>query len=683
MSDESRGVRVGVDIGGTFTDVVLSDPSTGRLTVTKTPTTPSNFEEGVLTGIEKITATAGVAPDEIAFLSHATTVATNAVIEETFPPVGLITTAGFRDVIEIGKQVRPDPFDLQEDKPPALIPRQRRLGVPGRIDATGEYLEPLDESAVRAAVQELADRGIESIVVSLLFSYLNDAHEQRVGEIIEEFGLTYALSSAVHPERREYERTITTVINESVKRVIQRYLSRAECGLIDRGVETPMNVMHCGGGVFSVEQAIDRAIRTITSGPAAGAVATQRVTTAESFENAIGLDMGGTSADVSIIRNGDIVRSTENEINELPVEIPMVDINAVGAGGGSIARVDAGGALRVGPDSAGADPGPVCYGKGGERPTITDANLVLGRLNPDRPIADGIDLDVAAARSAIESEIADPMGIDVEEAALSVLEVAYAVLTRNIRKVTIERGHDPEDFALVGFGGMGPQVALDVAAEMGMNTVIVPRNPGVFSARGLLMADFRIQEAKSFPAHDTIPAGGIEEFSDLRDAILDRMRAQGFDPGEVRVEYSADMRYEGQAYQLTVPLSSGTIDAETIEAGTDDFHRHHERRYGYSVEENDVHITTMRVTGVVPADDTQTTLEVSEQEPHTGRRSIHFAETGAVTADVYERTALEPGTEIAGPAVIEEADSSTVLPPETTARVSERGNLIVSLDGDR
>lgn len=679
MTDDPRDVRIGVDIGGTFTDVVLSVGDTGQLTVTKTPTTPSDFERGVLDGIAKIRRKTKAAADEISFLSHATTVATNAVLEENLPTVGLITTRGFRDVLEIGKQVRPDPFDLQEDKPPALIPRQLRKEISGRIDATGEEVEPIDESEVRAVASELADRGVESIVVSLLFSYLDDTHERRVGEIVDEFGLDVALSSAVHPERREYERTITTVVNESVKQVIERYLSRAEQGLIDQGIETPLNVMHCGGGVFSVDQAIANAVRTITSGPAAGAVATQRVSSIESFENAIGLDMGGTSADVSIVRNGEIDRSTENEINELPIEIPMVDINAVGAGGGSIANVDAGGALRVGPESAGAEPGPVCYGKGGEEPTITDANLVLGRLNADRPIGDGIAMDVEKARDVFESAIAEPMGVEVEVAALSVLEVAYAILTRNIRKVTIERGHDPEQFALVGFGGMGPQVAVDIASEMDMNAVVIPRNPGVFSARGLLMADFRIQEAKSFPGLGTDAADGVDTYVELRETILDRMRGQGFEPTEVTIEYSADMRYQGQAYQLSIPLATDTINPATIEAGIDDFHRHHQRRYGYSVPENDVHITTLRVTGVVPVEETWPAFDDSDRDPRIGQRAVYFPGEGYVTADIYERTDIDAASKIEGPAVIEEADSTTVIPPGDTAHVSERGSLIVPL----
>jgi N-methylhydantoinase A len=358
----------------------------------------------------------------------------------------------------------------------------------------------------------------------------------------------------------------------------------------------------------------------------------------------------------------------------------MVDITTVGAGGGSLASVDAGGALRVGPASAGADPGPVCYGKGGTQPTITDANLVLGRLNPDRAIGDGIELQVERARDAIETEIADPMDVDVETAAASVLEVAYAVLTRNIRKVTIERGHDPERFALVGFGGMGPQVAVDIAAEMGMGSVIIPRNPGVFSARGLLMADFRIQEATSFPTRGVGTADMVDAFDELRQTILSRMDAQGFGPEAVTVEYGADMRYEGQAYELTIPLASGRVAAESVDAGLDDFHDHHRRRYGYAVPENDVEITTIRATGIVPADADSPAAEAGAGDPRIDRRSVYFPDDGFVDTDIYWRTDIDPASSIRGPAVIEEADSTTVIPPDATAEVSGRGNVVVSLE---
>ncbi|MFB6311703.1 MAG: hydantoinase/oxoprolinase family protein [Salinirussus sp.] len=670
-------VRLGVDIGGTFTDVVLYDPATGEFEATKTPSTPGAFEHGVIDGIEAILEQTETEPGAVSFLGHATTVATNAVLENDLPPVGLLTTAGFRDVLEIGKQTRPDPFDLQTDKPPVLVPRDRRLEVPGRISADGEEIEPLDEAAAEAAIDDLEALDIESVVVSTLFSYLNDAHEVRLGELLAERDLDYALSSAVHPERREYERTVTTVINESAKQVVADYLDRVDAAIDNLGIAVATSVMHCGGGSFSLAEAATNAVRTIGSGPAAGAIATVGQSNREGFDNAIGLDMGGTSADISIVRDGEAIRSTENEINNLPLEIPMVDIETVGAGGGSIARIDAGGALRVGPASAGANPGPVCYGRGGDQPTITDANLVLGRISPTRPIGGEITPDLEQARTVLEDTIADPLGQSITQTALDILDVATARLVRNVRKVTIERGLDPAGFALVAFGGMGPQVATSLADELDIDSVVVPPQPGMFSARGLLSADVRVQESHAYTRETIDPETTVSDFDDLAATVIDRLTDQGFDQSEINLEFAMDMRYAGQAYELTVPVATDSATTSAVDKAAATFHDHHEERYGYAIRDNEVKCATLRVTGHVPRSTDIEGFDAADGPARLGARDVHFNDRGAVEAAVYERSCLAPGRTLDGPAIVEEEGSTTVIPPDRSAQISKDGAITI------
>ncbi len=672
-------VRVGVDTGGTFTDVVLYDPDTGEVSITKTPSTPPAFDRGVLTGLDKILDQTGVDAGEVEFLSHGTTVGTNAVLEGEIPEIGLVTNEGLRDVLEIGDQTRPELYNLQTEKPPALIPRHLRREVPGRVDSTGEVVDPLDEERARGVAAALAEADVESVVVSLLFSYLNPDHERRVGEILAEEGLEYSLSSSVHPEIREYDRTITTVLNEAIKTTVQDYFAQLEAGIADRDVDAALNVMHSGGGVFSTGQATANAIRTVLSGPAAGGVAAREVSATEGFENAVGMDMGGTSADVSIVQDGTLVRSTEGEINDLPVKTPMIDINTVGAGGGSTAWIDSAGGLRVGPESAGADPGPICYDRGGEEPTLTDANLLLGRINPGNFLDGEMELAVAKTREMFEEAIAEPLGRPVEEAALSVVEVANASLAREIRRVTVERGNDPSEFALVSFGGAGPLQAPSVAQEMDMDSVVVPRNPGVLSARGLLVADVRIDESVAYPREE--PDADILEdrVADLESDLLARVRGQGYETDEVAMERAVDARYEGQAYELTVPVPGGEIDDAGLEAVVDGFHEAHESRYGHAMRDEPVEFVTLRANATVATPALRDEVATSEADALRGEREVFFPEEGYLDAAMYERTALAPGEEVPGPALLEEGGSTSIVPPETTARVTEHGNVVIPL----
>ena len=674
-------VRLGVDIGGTFTDLVLYDEETGAFEVTKTPSTPAQFDEGVVVGIEKILAQVGIDPDRVSYFSHGTTVGTNAVLEDELPTLGLVTNEGLRDVVEIGDQTRPELYNLQTDKPPALIPRRLRKEVTGRVDSTGSVVDELDVDQAKAVIDELVEEDVESIVVSFLFSFLNADHEERVGALIEaaDADIPYTLSSGVYPEIREYDRTITTILNEAIKVVIRDYIERLESETAAMGIDAPLNVMHSGGGILTGQQAIDNAVRTVLSGPSAGAVATESLSRAEGFDNAIGMDMGGTSCDVSIVLEGDLLRTTESEINNLPIKTPMVDVSTVGAGGGSIAWIDEGGALRVGPQSAGADPGPICYGHGGEEPTVTDVNVLLGRLNPDYFLGGEMDLAVEEAESIFTAEIADAVGQPVEEAALSVLDVATARLVRQIRKVTVERGHDPGEFALVAFGGAGPMQAPLVAAEMDIGSVIVPRDPGVYSARGLLIADVRSDLSHHYRAPAIDPAVLTEQYEELEAELSGQYADQGFGEDEVILSRAADIRYEGQAYELTVPAPAGTLDPAAVEELETAFHDTHEQRYGYSRADEPIEIVTLRVEGRVPTPDLEDEIESTGEDAERGTREVYFPEIGHTETAIYERTALDPGDEVAGPAILEETVSTTLVPPDTTARVTERGNVIISL----
>ena len=671
-------VRIGVDTGGTFTDVVLYDESTGEVHTLKTPSTPPDFDRGVLAGVDEALEATGVDPGDVGFLSHGTTVGTNAVLEGDLPPLGLVTNEGLRDVLEIGDQTRPELYDLQCDKPPHLVPRRHRKEVPGRLDYAGAEVEPLDEDAVREAVRELADAEVESVVVSMLFAHLDDVHERRVVELVAEEApdLDAARSSAVYPEPREYDRTVTTVLNEAVKGRTADYFDRLRAGVGDRGIDAPLYVMHSGGGVFGVEAATRYALRTVLSGPAAGAVAARDAAVGAGYENAIGLDMGGTSADVSIVEGGAIVRSTEGEINDLPIKTPLIDINTVGAGGGSVAWVDAGGGLRVGPASAGADPGPVVYDRGGERPTVTDAQVLLGRIDPAAFGTGDPGAVVERARAAFERDVADPIGQPVEAAALSTLQVANAKMARELRRVTVERGRDPDDFALVAFGGAGPLHAPDVAGHVDMGTVIVPRSPGVLSARGLLLADVRMAESAAYREDAVDVDALVAQFEALEATVVERLEAGGFAAGEVRLERGLDMRYRGQSYELQVPVEEWPLDEGAVEATRERFHGQHARRYGHAMPDEPVEVVTLRVTGTVPTPPLEDRLDEAS-DAAAGERDVYFEDGGFRPTPVLDRAALAPGETVEGPAVIEGAGSTALVPPELAGSVAERGAVVL------
>jgi len=672
-------IRLGVDTGGTFTDVVLFDEATESVYTTKTSSTPADFARGVLNGIDKILDETDTDSRTVEFLNHGTTVGTNAILEKDLPRLGLVTNEGLRDVLEIGDQTRPELYNLFIDKPPALVPRNRRKGVPGRIDSSGEELDPFDEEAASAAVDELVEEDVEGIVVSMMFSYLNSAHEEAVRDVVaEEYPeLSVVLSSEIHPEIREYKRTITTVLNEAVKYSLQDYLRQLEGGISERGITPALNVMHSGGGIFGTDQATEKALRTVLSGPAAGGVGAKDISLREGYQNAIGIDMGGTSADVSMIRDGELLQTTEGTINDLPINIPMIDINTVGSGGGSIAWIDEGGALRVGPRSAGADPGPVCYGNGGEEPTVTDANLILGRIDPDNFLGGEMDPSVERAERVFEETIAAPLGQSLEEAALSVLAVANASLEREIRKVTVERGHDPTAFALVAFGGAGPLQAPFVADEMGISTTIVPNHPGVFSARGLLVADVEIDKSHSYTGDEMDVQRINEQFERLTANVTERIDEQGFEREEMDLDRTADIRYDGQSYELTVDVPDGPLDETTLSTVIENFHDEHESLYGHAMRDEDVELITLRVKGRVSVPSVREDVTRTTADRDLGTRSVYFEDVGHEETAIYERRNVSVAETVEGPAIVREPGSTSIVPPETTAELSKHGSLIL------
>jgi N-methylhydantoinase A len=679
MSDsEPPDARVGVDVGGTFTDVVAV--ADGRVRVHKTASTPDAPERGVVDGLDEAAAD-GLSLPAVGTLAHGTTVATNAVLERDWAETALLTTAGFRDVLEIGRQDRPDLYDLHGSKPEPVVPRDRRYGIPGRLDERGAELEPLDGSAVRDMA---ADLEAESVAVSLLFAFEDDGHERRVRELLREAGYegSVSLSSETLPEIREYERTLATALNAALRPVMDRYLGRLADRVREAGVGASLRVMASNGGLMDAGTAREVPVRTLLSGPAAGVRGAAHVAARHGHDDALTMDMGGTSCDVSLVRDGEPLVSTDVTVGDYPVATPMVDVHTVGSGGGSIARVDAGGALRVGPGSAGAEPGPVCYGRGGDRPTVTDAAFALGRIDPGAFLGE-VGGAGEAARRAIEREVGEPLDAGVREAAAGILSVAEADTARALRVVSVERGHDPRDLALVAFGGAGPLVASAVAAELSVPEVIVPRAAGVLSALGLLVSDLVYDESVSRvrPWDAVDPAGLTETFADLEARAADRLGAVPRD--RRRVERALDLRYRGQTYDLTVEAPDD-LDAGALATVADRFHAAHRERYGHASPDEPLELVTVRLRarGVVdppeldpPATGGSVAGAVREERPVTfdGRtRDVR----------VYDRSRLPTGERFAGPAIVEGSESTLVVRPPDRVRVADDGSLVVEVDAD-
>jgi N-methylhydantoinase A len=679
--------RVGIDIGGTFTDLVLLDEEAGELTQTKTPSTPSDPSIGAADGIEKLLEEADLAGEDVHRVIHGTTVATNAVIEHDGVDTALVTTEGFRDVLRIGRQARPNLYDFWETPADPLVPRHKRLTVDEKIGPEGEVKTPLIDEEIDRVVSEVEALDVAAVTVCLLHAYANPEHEERLAAAIEADldGVDAVRSSSILPEYREYERMSTSVINAYVKPLMGEYISRLESRLSDQNVTAPLQIMQSNGGLMTAETASEKSVHTLLSGPSAGVLTGQFISSITDTGNLITFDMGGTSADICTIQGGEPEYSVENELGGHPVRVRMLDINAIGAGGGSIGWIDRGGALRVGPKSAGSDPGPVCYGQGGEEPTVTDANLVLGRLNPNYLLEGELEVEYDRAVAAIEETLADPLDMSVEEAAEGVLDVVTANMIRGIRGVSVERGYDPRESSLVAFGGAGPLHAHQLIEEMDMGEAIVPVTPGVASSFGLLAANTKHSYVRTvLEKLDALTPGELDEaYGSLQAEAGDRLEAEDID--NARSVRLADMKYERQGYEITVTVPDAAFGSGGIEALADVFELEHEREYGFSLGNEPIEIVNLRLQTVAETNPPELRVEERAQtdveSAQVNTREAVFEGNTYGTA-IYKRDQLEPGHVVAGPAIIEELSSTTVVGPEQEASVDEYGIIHIER-GDR
>ncbi len=666
-------IRIGVDVGGTFTDVVLLTGD-DELVTAKVPSTDDQ-SVGVVDGIEKACDTAGIAPDEIDAFAHAMTVSVNALLEEDGAKTALVTTEGFRDVLEIGRQDRPSLYDLNADKPEPIVPRRRRFELAERTSVDGVRRE-VAEVDVRAVADEIRACDAESVAVSLLHSYLHADNERVVADVLrEELDVPVSASHEVLAEFREYERTSTTAVDAYVTPAIDAYLGRLEERVEERGVPTP-RVMQANGGIAAASTVRARAVTTTMSGPAAGVVgaAETAVSNADDVAGLVTFDMGGTSSDVSLVRDGEVERTTDAKINGRPIRVPMVDVNTVGAGGGSIAWVDAGDALRVGPRSAGANPGPACYGRGGEEPTVTDANVVLGYIGGSSALGGELSLDEDAARDALD-RLADDAGLDdALAAARGVYRVANANMTRAIRAVTVERGHDPRRFGLVAFGGAGPMHAAGLAEDLGIDTVVVPRACGVLSAYGLLAADEKHDSVRTL--RTALDFADLVHVESVYDELADDVLADVERPSAATIQRAADLRYGGQSFELTVPVDD-SFDPAAVEAR---FHAAHETAYGYRMDDP-VELVNLRATATVGRDPVDVIYGGDDDDPIKGTRSAFF-DDGFHETTVYDREGMRSGSAFDGPAILEQNESTVVVPPAWSGAVRPDGTVVLTRGGD-
>jgi N-methylhydantoinase A len=680
--------RVTVDTGGTFSDFVHLNEQTGEISIAKIPSTPDDPSRAILAGIEALLARVTGA-DEIGYFCHGTTVGTNALLEGKGVRTGLLVTEGFRGIYPVGEQARPYGtaiFDVMYDKPSPLVPARRTGEVRERIDFRGDVLRTLDEAALRDTVRELKAQNIESIAVCLLFSFLHPEHEARVRDIVlEEIpGCSVSLSCEVLPQIREYYRLSTTVINAYLQPILARYIAQLDQRLSGAGIATRQKyIMQSNGGMATFAAAARRAVTTVLSGPAGGVTAGVLACGMSGSANIITFDMGGTSCDVALIRDGEPLLSSRGKIEGRDLAVPMLDINTVSAGGGTVATVDRFGVLQVGPHSAGAVPGPACYGRGGTAPTITDCNLVLGYLGEDNFLGGRMRLEAAKARAAIEAAVARPLGLDLPEAAEGIIRVIDVKMEEAIKAISTMRGHDLRDFMLLAFGGAGPLHAGRIARDLGMAGVIVPLYPGVFSAIGLLMSDVKHDyiRSKLTPLSEISPADVNGMFERMVAQALDELRDDGFGAEQIRIERALDMRYAGQGYEIAVSCSAHSLHDADLKQLRATFDQQHRTMFGHMAPEEPVEIVSYRVRGiglVPPVEMPQfkpagTILADAQREI----RRVRF-DGREVDCPVYQRERLDVGLTVAGPAILDQFDCTTVICPGQTARVDEWKNLIVT-----
>lgn len=678
------GYRLGVDVGGTFTDLVQVQDETGAYYHAKTPSTPADPSQGVLEGLRLIARNSGINPAELSHVLHGTTVATNAVLEGKGARAGLLTTEGFREILHLARSQTPGPLAgwiiMVKPEPPASLEDTRE--VRERMDARGNVVTPLDEEQVRSAVRDLASKGIESLTVSLINSYANPAHERRIKEIIHELypDLPITISAEVLPEFREYERTLTACMNSYVRPRVQRYMRNLDEKLRSEGMRGEINILRSDAGLMTVKVAEENPVYAILSGPSGGVAGALFIARKAGYPNILTFDMGGTSTDVSLCEQGQPTIARETMLGFFRVKVPSVNVHSVGAGGGSIAHVpELTGALRVGPQSAGAEPGPACYGKGGSEPTVTDANVVIGHL-PPHLLGGEMQLDVEAARSAVQ-KIAAAVGLSVEEAAQGILDIVNEHMAGALRLVSVQRGYDPRNFALVAFGGAGPMHANAVARVMGSFPVIVPPAPGLLCATGDLVADFRQEFARTFiRVTDTIEVSDVQNIlSDLAGEAVGWM--EGIPRERQFITYSADMRYYRQGYEIPVTFEPAELTTGGLNVLVERFSQLHEQYYGFRMEDTRTEIVNLRVVAVGKMNEPRLPeAELEGSDASSARTASHQVYFGGewLPTTIYDRGKLRPGNAIPGPAIVTEFDSTTVILPGYRGTVDRFFNILIN-----
>jgi N-methylhydantoinase A len=691
-------LRIGVDIGGTFTDLVLLQAD-GRVVARKVPSSPDDHSRAIVEGLGDLLNELRLEPASIRELVHGTTIATNTIIEQRGARTGLLTTRGFRDTLEIGRLRYPRLYDLTWSKPVPLVERRWRLEISERLDRKGLVVLPMDEPAARQAIAFLRDAGVESIAVCLLHSFVNPVHERRLGELIAEEapGVAVALSCDVLPEIGEFERTSTTVINAYVQPVVGGYLRLLESGLARLGIDAPVMVMQSSGGIMSGRAASQRPIHIVESGPAAGVIAAQHVARVLDSPNVVTLDMGGTTAKAAILEGGEPSRVSEYEVggglnigNRLNrgagylLRAPAIDIAEVGAGGGSLVWLDSAGAVHVGPRSAGAVPGPVCYRTGGTQPTLTDANLVLGYLNPRALLGGSLAIDIDCAREVFATDIAAPLGLAVDEAAYGVHRIGVANMVRVVKAVSSERGRDPRTFSLVAFGGNGPVHAALVAAELSMRRVIVPPWPGLFSAFGLLGAELTHHFSRTvlWPTHAVEPDDVEHVFLELEDVARATLAAEGCAAGACRLTRSVDARYVGQSFELRLPVDGAAFTPSALADMEHRFGDEHERTYGHRADTDPIELVNLRLAATGLGDSTrgQGSVLVDGVAPTSGSRPAYFGPRhGLLTTPVVGRAQLD-SIASRGPLIVEEYDATTIVPPDCAVWCDTSDNIVIEVN---
>ena len=677
--------RIGIDIGGTFTDIVVLDEGTKAITIAKISSRRDDPAGALLDAIDRGIERSGISPDDVKLLVHGTTIVTNAILENKLPKTALLTTEGFRDVLEIGRHFRPDMYDMQQDKVVPIVPRNRRFGVSERTDAVGNIIQKPESEQLERLVQKIGESDCEALAICFLNSFINPENEETVVKLIRQRleKLHVSASYDVCREIREYERMSTVVLNAAAKPLVEKYLGTIEPLVRTRLPNANILLMQSSGGSLTIDAARSYPARIITSGPAGGALAVQRLSKATNNSTYLGFDMGGTSTDISLIDSGQLHMTTEGSICQHPVLLPMIEINTIGAGAGSIAWLDEANGLHVGPQSAGSNPGPVAYNKGGTEPTVTDVNLILGRLDPDRFADAGLFLDLDAARTAVDRRIATPLKMSVEEASAGILRIANANMERAIRVSSAEKGYDPRDIAMVAFGGAGPMHAAALGREIGISRIIVPEQPGVFSAIGLVMSDIR----HDFVQTSVLRGSDISEekieplFKKLETLAVKALVADDVPQDRRTISRSADLRYAGQAFEVNVPLPEGQFRGDVISETLDRFHEKHLKQYAHKNPDRDVEFVNGRVSAIGLMNAPPLSARENDAKKLAPRvlRPVYFDEVkDFVETPVYERSNVAVGIPIEGPAIIEQIDTTVVVHPGQSAETDNFGNLLIS-----